>query len=48
MTKALLKTDHPRAIDRHIDYFGTYQPPGAEEPGRAVGAARSGGGRAGE
>ena len=48
MTKALLKTDHPRAIDRHIDYFGTYQPPGAEEPGRAVGAARSGGGRAGD
>jgi hypothetical protein len=44
----LFKTDHPRAIDRHIDYFGTYEPPGAAEPALAVGAARSGGGRAGD
>ena len=44
----LIKTDHPRAIDRHIDYFGTYEPPGAEEPGLAVGAAPSGASRAGD
>ncbi len=44
----LFKTDHPRAIDRHIDYFGIYHPPGVEEPSLAVGAARSGGGRAGD
>lgn len=44
----LFKTDHPRAIDRHIDYFGTDAPPGAEEPDGAVGAARSGGDRAGD
>jgi hypothetical protein len=44
----LFKPDHPRAIDRHIDYFGTYEPPGAEEPVLALGAARSAGGRAGD
>jgi hypothetical protein len=44
----LFKTDHPRAIDRHIDYFGTDEPPGAAEPDGALGAARSGGDRAGD
>jgi len=44
----LFKTDHSRAIDRTIDYFGTSEPPGADEPDLAAGAARSGGGRAGD
>jgi hypothetical protein len=46
--RRLFKSDHPRAIDRHIDYFGAHEPPGAEEPALALGAARSAGGRAGD